>query len=553
MVSEGKDNLKGKLSELYRIIFETTPAATMIVDNTTISLVNKEFERLSGYSRQQVEGKKNWMEFVAEEDLERMKEYHRLRRIDPDVAPRNYEFRFLDREGNIRNIFMTIAVVPGTKKIVASLLDITEYKKIEENLRESKERYRILVENANEAILVVQDNTVKFANPKTFQASGYSKEEIFSTPFVEFIHPEDRKAIMDRYLMRIRGKELAHTQPVRFITRKGDIKWVEFNAVSIKWEGEPALLVLAIDITERRKEEKELAEERELLQQLMDNIPDSIYFKDRDNRFIRVNKAKARHSNTTPEEMVGKTDFDFLPHEEARKAFLDERKVVKSGNPIVNKIERITHADGKQYWVSVTKVPRYNMEGEIVGTLGISRDITEQREREKQLSYIATHDTLTGLANRPLFNDRLSLAMARARRERYSFPIMLFDLDDFKDINDTLGHTAGDRLLQAVAVRLNKILRGTDTIARMGGDEFLLLLPEAKTREATIAVARKVLAVFQKPFLIEAREIKITVSIGIAFYPTDGKDGDSLIKNADIAMYQAKDKGKNNFQFFYEE
>lgn len=299
-----------------------------------------------------------------------------------------------------------------------------------------------------------------------------------------------------------------------------------------------------------KRAKEEIEKEHNLLQMLMDNIPDIIYFKDKKNRFIRVNKAKAKYSDTTPEKMIGKTDFDFYPEKEAKKCFADDNQVRESNVPLIDRIEKITFSDKREGWLSTTKIPRYNEKGEVIGTMGISRDITRRKRTEEELAYIATHDTLTDLPNRALFNDRLSMAMARAQREGKKVAVMMLDLDWFKRINDSLGHKLGDGLLQAVGSRLKDILRKTDTAARMGGDEFLLLLPEITRVEDTIKIAQKVLRAFQKPFAVGQQELNITTSMGIAVYPEHTEDAETLIRYADLAMYQVKKSGRNNYRFY---
>ena len=186
--------------------------------------------------------------------------------------------------------------------------------------------------------------------------------------------------------------------------------------------------------------------------------------------------------------------------------------------------------------------------GNLLGYRGADTDITERRQAEEVIRRIAYHDDLTGLPNRRLFRDRVALALARSHRNRQSVAVMMLDLDHFKDVNDTLGHSVGDRLLRAVGDRLAGLLRQSDTVARMGGDEFLLLLPEISGREDAARVARKALEAFRKPFVFDDHKLNITTSIGIALYPGDGEDGDTLMKNADIAMYRAKDRGRDNYQ-----
>ena len=176
------------------------------------------------------------------------------------------------------------------------------------------------------------------------------------------------------------------------------------------------------------------------------------------------------------------------------------------------------------------------------------RDITERKRQERQLVHIGTHDALTSLPNRVLFDDRLKIALAHAVRSQKKIAVMLLDLDRFKEINDTLGHDVGDKLLRAIGNRLTRLLRKSDTIARLGGDEFLLLLPQLDHKKYVVMVAQKIIGAFHKPFVFDAHEILITISIGIVIAPDDSEDADTLVKRADIAMYYAKQQGRDNYQ-----
>jgi diguanylate cyclase (GGDEF)-like protein len=169
---------------------------------------------------------------------------------------------------------------------------------------------------------------------------------------------------------------------------------------------------------------------------------------------------------------------------------------------------------------------------------------------EETVKWLAFHDGLTGLPNRRLFSDRLTMALAHVRRNRKKLGVMILDLDKFKHINDTLGHPVGDRLLRVVGERLTKMLRKEDTVARIGGDEFMLLLPEISRADDVILVAERILALFTEPVDVDGHELHVTTSIGFALYPENGEDGDSLIKNADIALYVAKDRGRNRYEGF---
>ena len=176
--------------------------------------------------------------------------------------------------------------------------------------------------------------------------------------------------------------------------------------------------------------------------------------------------------------------------------------------------------------------------------------IAERREAEKIIRQMAYYDALTSLPNRILFNDRLGVELAHARRNKQKLAILFLDLDGFKKVNDTMGHTMGDKLLKGIGERLRECVREDDTVARMGGDEFTLLLPGIKHPEGATKVARKVIDSVKQPIALDGRDLNVTTSIGIALYPEDGEDTETLLKNADIAMYRAKDAGRDNFQFY---
>ncbi len=409
----------------YRTIFETTGTATIIIEGDgVISLANTEFERLSGYTKKELDGKKSFFEFVAPEDSNRVAGYHRARRTKPDSAPRSYEFHFLDRLGAKKNTLITVAMIPGTMSSVGSLLDVTEQKANQVKLQSAFKTFYDIIETAPIGIYVVNQNGgIQYVNPAMYKISGMTERQFLSQNV--FIIPEyQRTGLSEKIKRGLQGKRFK---------------------------------VNSLEITGRK-------------------------------------------GKTTVRNYIG------MPFDQG-----DEKKL-----------------------------------------LMFVEDITEQKFNEEKLTYIATHDGLTGLPNRLLFNDRLQLALAYAQRRREKIAVMLLDLDRFKDVNDNLGHNVGDMLLQTVSDRLSEILRKSDTVARMGGDEFLMLLPDVDAPEDVDNVARKILEVFNKPFPLEGHEIEVTTSIGIAIYPDNGEDIDSLVKNADVAMYDVKKMGRNGFRRFSE-
>ena len=200
--------------------------------------------------------------------------------------------------------------------------------------------------------------------------------------------------------------------------------------------------------------------------------------------------------------------------------------------------------------ISISGVPVFNEDGKFIGYRGIGRDVTERKLSEERIKYLATHDVLTSLPNRSLFSEILNHAIRTARRYGHKFAVLFIDLDRFKVINDTLGHEAGDKLLQEMAIRLTQTLRSSDVVARLGGDEFVILLQSVDEQEYVAQIAGKLLSVIVKPIVLLGQECRVSASIGICMYPVHAQDEQSLMKNADVAMYRAKEEGKNNFLFF---
>jgi len=211
---------------------------------------------------------------------------------------------------------------------------------------------------------------------------------------------------------------------------------------------------------------------------------------------------------------------------------------------------RIVRPDGEIRWLEDRMAVARNAKGEPERFDGVATDITERMEHETQLKYLANHDALTDLPNRNLLDDRILQAIAQAHRGRHKFGLLLLDIDRFKNINDGYGHTFGDELLLTVAAQLHKSVRESDTVARLGGDEFVILLSPLNSHEEIYPVVRRLLNNFSLPFTIQGTELYSTISIGIAVFPADGNDMETLLKNADIAMYRTKEMGRNGFQFF---
>ncbi len=291
--------------------------------------------------------------------------------------------------------------------------------------------------------------------------------------------------------------------------------------------------------------------ERDLLEAFFEHIPDHVFFKDRNSRFLRINRSLARYIGLAdPEQAINQTDADIFSAEHANQALADEQEIIRTGQPLIGIEEKETWPNGHESWVLTTKVPLKNHRGEVIGTMGIAHDITDRKQAEVRIRYMALHDALTGLPNRALLQDHLAQAIALARRNHDKAAVLMLDLDHFKRVNDSLGHSVGDRLLETVAMRLKAGLRASDIVARLGGDEFVILLPVVADNSDVEQVAHKVLAALVEPFEVEGRVLQIGASIGMSRYPEDGEDVEVLLQSADAALYEAKRNGRGICSFF---
>jgi diguanylate cyclase len=340
----------------------------------------------------------------------------------------------------------------------------------------------------------------------------------------------------------------------------------------VKKPYEPAALINAIERAlrhrdlERRNDDMEqrLKESEELHRFIVNSSPDLVYILDRNGCFTFLNATLESLLGFDKQELLGR-HYSHLVHpddlDSVRHLFNERRTGERATRHVELRIRSQREpllersVNERHVWMEITAMgiyrdPNERIQDGFLGTYGTARDISERKEAEQVINFQAYHDLLTHLPNRTLLKDRLGLAIAQARRNRQRLAVMFLDLDRFKVVNDSLGHTIGDRLLQAVANRLQACLRSGDTLSRYGGDEFTLLLPEVRTRDDVVAIANKILDRLKVPFVLDGHELFVGASIGIAMYPEAGDSVEVLIQNSDIAMYHVKTRGKNGFQFF---
>ncbi len=305
------------------------------------------------------------------------------------------------------------------------------------------------------------------------------------------------------------------------------------------------------ELTQRKQTEEALRRSEERYRAIMENIEEGYFEVDLTGSIVFYNAATVSLLGYAQHELLG-MDFErFTDEENAAATRQTFQEVYRTGIPARGFELEIIKQDGRRRTVEISVSLIRNPEGKPVGFRGIGRDVTERKHAEMAMNRLAYHDPLTGLPNRRLFSDRLTMAIAQAKRRRQRLALMLIDLDRFKDVNDSLGHHMGDMVLQEVGERLTRYLRKSDTAARIGGDEFTLVLPEMSELKDAEAIARKIMEVFQEPLFCSGQQIPVSVSIGIAIYPDDADNADDLTRYADRAMYAAKAKGRNNFQCYH--
>ncbi|MCX8085781.1 MAG: EAL domain-containing protein [Rhodocyclaceae bacterium] len=284
---------------------------------------------------------------------------------------------------------------------------------------------------------------------------------------------------------------------------------------------------------------------------IFEHASEGIFQTSLDGRYLAANPALARiYGYASPEELIA--DLSDIEHQLYVKPGRREefRRAMEAHGEVVNFESEVYRRDGSKIWISENAHIVRGANGEFICYEGTVQDITERRRYQEQLERQANYDLLTGLPNRNLLADRLDQAILRAERLGYFLAVVFIDLDGFKFINDTLGHDAGDELLIEIANRLRACLRGSDTVARQGGDEFVLVLNDHYRTNSIISLLERVLMEVGRPVWLAGREFQVGASLGVAVFPQDGSDAATLMKNADIAMYAAKNRGRNNFQFF---
>ena len=421
--------------------------------------------------------------------------------------------------------------------------DITESKRAEADLRKLG---RVLEQSPASVLITNTDGVIEYVNPRFEKVSGYSaKEAIGKNP--RFLQGGDKTKLdyQEMWMSLLAGKEwrgMFHNR-----RKDGSIYWESASISPLRDERGNITHFIAVkeDITAQKRAEDQLR----MNATVFDTTAEGIMVTDEENRIKTVNPAFSRITGYSQEDVLGHMP-NILSSGRHSQSFYEKlwESVLQKGywsGEIWNR-----RKDGSVFpeWLSISSIKGEN--GVAKEFVAVFSDITKHKEDEEQIRYQANYDALTGLPNRSLLSDRLNQAIVSAHRENWMLAVLFLDLDHFKVVNDTFGHVVGDELLQLVSARIKACLRESDTVARFGGDEFVILLQDVTEMDSVAHVADTIIEQITKVFSLYGREIYIGASIGITVYPDDAVNTDSLLRNADMAMYQAKEQGRNTYQFF---
>ncbi|QFU24702.1 EAL domain-containing protein [Shewanella eurypsychrophilus] len=368
---------------------------------------------------------------------------------------------------------------------------------------------------------------------------------------LNIIHPKDRPKVENLLEAHLTGKTVFFEAEYRIKNEDGSWMWLLDRGKVTETDNQNRAVRMTgtlRDITAKKQTDNTLR----LSAQVLDSMREAVIVGDNNHQIISVNPAFTTITGFSFEEVLNKHILDFASN---KKAFSQYRKVQRelSTNHYWSGESTIVHSDGRQIptWLEVTKIDDHHGNNDYF--VAVFNDISARKKAEEDLRFLANYDALTGLPNRSLFQDRIQHATKQANRTNRLVALLFIDLDRFKYINDSMGHHVGDQLLKSVAQRLRNIVRQGDTVARIGGDEFTIILENLSKQSAAKQVSDKIIQAFNTPFTLEGNQFSVSSSIGISLYPNDANSSEELIKFADTAMYHAKSQGRNNYQFYLPE
>lgn len=544
--------------EKYRTIIESINDAYYETDLTgRITFMNDMLCKHLGYPRKELTGS-NSRFFQDDHNYKKTVQFYA--EVYKTGNPGLLEMECIRKDGTKGNYGLSLSVIrdKNDKKTGFRGIsrDITDRKQMEKQLRQSEERYRTILDEMNDGYFEVDlAGNYTFINEPNARLLKYSPGELIGKNSFNYMVKEDAPIVYNAFNNIYKTGKPERNIVYRAVHKDGNIGIAVLAGFPLKNEkGEiVGFRGIARDITERRQLEEQLRQSEEKYRTIIEQMEDGYFETDLKGNFTFVNEAECRNLGYTHDELIGMTRHQYTDEKNAQILFDLLLNIYNTGNPVKAHEVEIIRKDGTTSYDEISVALIRDDKGDPVGFRGIARDVTERKKQEEKIQYMATHDGLTGLPNRLMFSQLLNHAIQSAKRNDRNLAVLFIDLDRFKIINDSLGHEAGDQLLQEIAGRFSHALRSMDIVARLGGDEFVVMIEEIESQSAAATVAYKLLSAAINPVTIMSQECRVTASIGISIYPKDGEDEQTLIKNADIAMYSAKEEGKNNYQFYSKE
>ncbi|MEO8458107.1 MAG: EAL domain-containing protein [Chloroflexota bacterium] len=434
---------------------------------------------------------------------------------------------------------------------VWSFTDVSDRANAIASLQQSEEKFSKAFYRSPLAIVItsIHEDRLVDVNDAFSRLVGYDRDSAIgksSTELGLWVSEDARKEI--GVLLGKQG--YARDQQVQFRTKSGEILDCLMTAESIELGGLECVLSLVQDISDRIRAENRLRASEEYFRSLIENSTDVIFVLDAQAQVTYSSPSLMRVMGYGPEAVSGSNGLSLIHPDDLANILNSFSRTVQGIAEDDQAIEfRGRHADGT--WRTLETMSRRitRADGDTMIVVNF-RDITERKQAEETIRHMAYHDALTGLPNRDLLKDRLEQAVSQARRSEARLAVLYIDIDRLKDVNDSVGHAGGDDLLREVAARLSHISRDGDTLSRVGGDEFVLLLPQIEKVQDAVDLAARIMESLRRPATVGGQEFRATASIGLAIFPEDGNDGDTLIRNADVAMYRAKEQGRDNHQLY---
>jgi len=522
----------------------------VVMEQGKIVYANDAMWRIGGYHIGDVPLGSDFINLVHPSERQRVREIQ-IKRLAGEPVPGRYESVLLARNGMPISVEIAAALYrDGSDRVVALVTNISERKQAEAELAQSQQDYRELVESVQAVVWrATPTGAFTFVSHEAEALLGYPLSEWTENPtfWADIIHPDDRDWVVE-YCINESAKLRSHVFDYRLIASDGRVVWVQdmVKVIPNTAGTRPQELVgVMLDITARKEAEAGLR----LSRQVFDNTAEGILITDAYFNVLEVNQAYLNITGYSREEVVGEKPVVMNTGLHNQQYYDDLWRTLREEGKWVGEIwSRRKNGESYPEWLSISAVA--DSKKIVQNYVAVFTDITQRKQSEERLQFLASHDALTHLPNRALLQERIEQGLLRAKRSHGKLAILFIDLDRFKIINDTLGHHAGDMLLQEAARRLKDCLRVSDTVARQGGDEFVVLIEDFADVQYLASVARKIMNVLAQPFILLNQELYISASIGISVYPEDGMDIFSLLKNADVAMYRAKESGKNTFQFY---